>query len=79
MATVTEKARAEKLAKAVERKRKYDNAIARGCQSTLELSVVANATTFSTGSIGYMYSNKLEQDGKRYQVTVSVTEIDSKP
>ena len=79
MATAIEKAKAEKLAKAVERKRKYDNAISRGCKPALEVSVVATATTFSTGSIGYMYSNKLEQDGKRYQVTVSVTEIDSKP
>lgn len=79
MATATDKAKAEKLEKARLRKARYDNAITRGCKPALEISVVANATTFSTGSIGYMYSNKLEQDGKRYQVTVSVTEIDSKP
>ena len=79
MTTAVDKAKAEKVEKARLRKVRYDNAIARGCQPTLELSVVANATTFSTGSVGYLYSNKLEQNGKRYQVTVSVTEINSKP
>lgn len=41
--------------------------------------VVANAKTFSSGSRGFWAGEKVTLDGKRYQVSLSIVEIGSKP
>lgn len=39
----------------------------------------ANPKNFKTGSTGYYAGGKIVLDGKRYQVSVSVVEVGSKP
>ena len=41
--------------------------------------VIATEKTFSTGSRGYYGSGKVEIAGKRYQVSINIVEIGSKP
>lgn len=41
--------------------------------------LLAEAKTFSTGSVGYHATGKATLDGKRYQVNVMLVEIGSKP
>ena len=41
--------------------------------------VLATEKTFSTGSRGYYGSGKIEIAGKRYQVSLNIVEIGSKP
>lgn len=42
-------------------------------------TVIALPRTFSTGSTGYQASGKLVLDGRRYQATILLVEIGSKP
>jgi hypothetical protein len=42
-------------------------------------SLLAEHRTFKTGSKGYWGGGKVVLDGKRYQVSMSIVEIGSKP
>jgi len=44
-----------------------------------EQSVVLNKKTFSTGSKGYNGYGKMQVDEKRYQISINIVEIGSKP
>jgi len=44
-----------------------------------EQSVVLNKKTFSTGSKGYNGSGKMKVGEKRYQISINIVEIGSKP
>ncbi|RJQ55641.1 MAG: hypothetical protein C4521_01880 [Actinobacteria bacterium] len=46
---------------------------------TLPNTFVAKPKTFSSGSRGYWAGDKLELNGRRYQVQVQLVEIGSKP
>jgi len=39
----------------------------------------AEHRTFKTGSVGYWAGGKVTLNGKRYQVSISIVEIGSKP
>jgi len=41
--------------------------------------IVASSKQFKTGSRGYYGNAKLEIDGKRYQISIQLVEIGSKP
>jgi hypothetical protein len=41
--------------------------------------IVATAKTFSSGSVGFYAGDKVMIDGERYQVSLSVVKIGSKP
>jgi len=44
-----------------------------------EQSVVLNKKTFSTGSKGYNGHGKMQVGEKRYQISINIVEIGSKP
>ena len=44
-----------------------------------KFEVLVNQKTFSTGSKGFYANGKYEFEGKRYQISVTMVEIGSKP